>query len=522
MIAGWMRARLAWLSIAVALGGCHLVIGTKERTRALCEPAETRCSNGVREICDAEGTAFVADPCGLATPACVEGECSVCEPGTLQCGTGGRQRCNASGTAFDREPCPEDAPVCTGTGECVGCATDGVIVGGPLGDDPCHPYRCEDGKRIAYALAPGVPCELARGNSWNMSCARTSDDDLYCWGANLQGQLGTGSEPDLLNAAGLVSALPPIRGAAIGCEHVLAWTADGQAYGWGDNAYGQAMGADSLFDPNEPKPIGLSGVISMAAGCRFSCALLESTEVHCWGDNELGTLGDGTYGTDASRSHAQPVRDDNGDPFAGVVEIAAGTDNACARRGDDSVWCWGRARTAGVGTPHNAEPITAPRLVAQGATGIALGNSAGCLRRRDGTAWCWGGNAWGHAGEEPDAWPWLPTPHRIEEIGDALDVGVAIAHTCAIDAGFVRCWGGNFVGQLGLDDGCAENECPGSQSAVPLYPLGIFGPARQISMHWLYTCALTDQGVFCWGANDGSLGDGVTTRADVAIEVPFP
>jgi alpha-tubulin suppressor-like RCC1 family protein len=264
-------------------------------------------------------------------------------------------------------------------------------------------------------------------------------------------------------------------------------------------------------------------VTSIAAGCRFTCALLETSEVHCWGNNELGQLGDGLHGVYASRVQAQPVRDALGEPFTGVVEIAAGTNNVCARRGDDSVWCWGRASTAGVGAGFSTPPITTPQLVAQGATRLALGDTVGCFRDHDGGAWCWGGNYWGHAGEDPDEWPTVPTPHRIEEINDAADVGVGVAHGCAIDAGFVRCWGGNFIGQLGLDDGCAESECPGAESPVPLSPKGIVGLAKQISTHWLYTCALNDEGrVFCWGANDGSLGDGVTTRADSAIEVPFP
>jgi alpha-tubulin suppressor-like RCC1 family protein len=88
-----------------------------------------------------------------------------------------------------------------------------------------------------------------------------------------------------------------------------------------------------------------------------------------------------------------------------------------------------------------------------------------------------------------------------------LDSGVL--HTCAIDAGRVRCWGAGNSGQLGYGDAGAvgDDEVPGTAGPVDL------GPGRSataISAGDFHTCAVLDNGsVRCWGfGGDGRLGYG--------------
>ena len=82
-------------------------------------------------------------------------------------------------------------------------------------------------------------------------------------------------------------------------------------------------------------------------------------------------------------------------------------------------------------------------------------------------------------------------------------------HTCALDAGAVRCWGLGFNGQLGYgnQDAIGDDEAPGAAGIVELGP-GRFATA--ISAGDFHTCALLDDGtVRCWGfGGDGRLGYG--------------
>jgi len=66
---------------------------------------------------------------------------------------------------------------------------------------------------------------------------------------------------------------------------------------WGTNYYGQ-LGDGSIVSRNTPGDVpGLtSGVIAIAVGTQFNCALLSTGAVKCWGDNQGGQIGDGTVG----------------------------------------------------------------------------------------------------------------------------------------------------------------------------------------------------------------------------------
>ncbi|MGH1491991.1 MAG: RCC1 domain-containing protein, partial [Acidimicrobiales bacterium] len=86
-----------------------------------------------------------------------------------------------------------------------------------------------------------------------------------------------------------------------GQNHSCALTRTGQVTCWGDNTTG-ALG-DGTFDssvtPVAVKGVGgvgeLTKVKQITAGDGHTCALLTNRRVVCWGDNELGQFGDGTF-----------------------------------------------------------------------------------------------------------------------------------------------------------------------------------------------------------------------------------
>ncbi len=116
----------------------------------------------------------------------------------------------------------------------------------------------------------------------------------YCWGHNQTGQLGAGDLVDRL-APTPVSGGPAFAALESGGWHSCAITATGTGYCWGLNAYG-AVGSG----PSEGVlliPTAVAGGLTwreVVAGSFHSCGVTPAGEVYCWGNNELGQIGDGT------------------------------------------------------------------------------------------------------------------------------------------------------------------------------------------------------------------------------------
>ncbi|CAE7499100.1 Herc4 [Symbiodinium necroappetens] len=95
--------------------------------------------------------------------------------------------------------------------------------------------------------------------------------------------------------------------------------------------------------------------------------------------------------------------------------------------------------------------------------------------------------------------------------GEIEQVAVGYHHTCVRANGYVKCWGRNNVGQLGL--GTTDNMGDGSNEMGDHLPLVAFGTGRsavEVTAGELHTCARLDDGsVKCWGYNwYGQLGLG--------------
>ncbi len=163
---------------------------------------------------------------------------------------------------------------------------------------------------------------------------------------------------------------------------------------------------------------------------------------------------------------------------------------------------------------------------------LSLGEEHSCALLRDGYVRCWGGNQDGQLGLGHTNIEYDLLPDQLTNASGGLngpislgDSATAIAtgdnHTCAILAtnGAVRCWGANDSGQLGLGN---TNPTPTSAlpSSNPTVNLG--GTAAiAIAAGGDVTCAILQGGaVRCWGDNSlGDLGLGSTTAQTVTMPV---
>jgi alpha-tubulin suppressor-like RCC1 family protein len=140
------------------------------------------------------------------------------------------------------------------------------------------------------------------GSGGEHACA-LSNGSVFCWGSNASGELGVdpATTPSRAQAAA-VTGLPPITGVGAGDGVSCALTGDGYAYCWGADDAGQL--GDGAPKPSSPAPVRVKGpanvgllgsVQAIAPGRRHVCALLADHTVWCWGKNDRGQLGDGTF-----------------------------------------------------------------------------------------------------------------------------------------------------------------------------------------------------------------------------------
>ena len=139
--------------------------------------------------------------------------------------------------------------------------------------------------------------QLAAG--YRHTCGLTDQGAVRCWGMGGYGALGGGETRSvpLAREAPVVDLGEPVAYIAAGRRHTCAITVSGAVRCWGDGAHG-ALGYGHTLRIGDDEPVVTAGVVRLGesaiaidAGDGFSCALLESGRVRCWGDGSRGRLG---------------------------------------------------------------------------------------------------------------------------------------------------------------------------------------------------------------------------------------
>lgn len=129
----------------------------------------------------------------------------------------------------------------------------------------------------------------------NHSCAITSTGGIKCWGNNFYGQLGNGTTSEALLPVDVTDLIKDVSSISAGSWHMCAITNSGVVKCWGSNKYGQ-LGNGTYTYTHTPQDVsGLGGeVSSVTAGYQYTCAVITSGELQCWGDGAYEKIGDGT------------------------------------------------------------------------------------------------------------------------------------------------------------------------------------------------------------------------------------
>lgn len=339
------------------------------------------------------------------------------------------------------------------------------------------------------------------------ACTVLPDDRARCWGNNKYGQLGDGSKSNSLTAV-VVKELSDIVAVATGAAHSCALMKVGTVMCWGGNLDGQiGTGSLEITEALVPvKVVGISGAKEIAAGWAHSCAVLSDGTIRCWGQNELGQLGNGSKTNSPTPVLAKGATN--------AVSVATGVAHTCALISDGTVTCWG---TDGFGVGRNIavkspEPTTVSGV--SSAVAITVGRNFSCAVLAEGHVKCWGSNILGQLGNARA--PWFPSSAVVVSgINTATAISAGLFHACALlRNGKLRCWGlpVPFAG---------KDATPQGAHRTPKEVQGI-SDTKEISAGGHSACAiLQDKRVMCWGANyGGQLGNGTSndSRFPVAVK----
>jgi alpha-tubulin suppressor-like RCC1 family protein len=383
------------------------------------------------------------------------------------------------------------------------------------------------------------------------TCAVVAGGSVRCWGDNVEGQLGDGTQDDAL-APVSVDGLTGVTGLAASGQHTCAILTSAIVRCWGRNTEGQIGDGTVFWRRKTPRNVvGVTGATDVAAGTDYeytlsegarshTCAVVAGGGVKCWGNDLDGQLGDGTAGGESGTPTSVVG-------VTGATAVAAGGSHSCAVVAAGAVKCWGESTQGQLGdgavcepTPesdkcHSATPVTVAGIT--GATDVAAGQAFTCALVTGGEVHCWGeslrydvrwtvpqpiagitgatavvagplvacalltdrtAKCWGHGALGDGAVTRSIEPVPVTGLTDVSAISVD-QHACATrTGGGVQCWGSNLHGQLGN----------GQLEGVGRQPLPVDGLADAVAVAAgeSHSCAVTAAGtVSCWGGKDGWL-----------------
>ena len=358
----------------------------------------------------------------------------------------------------------------------------------------------------------------AVGAAHNYTCVVMDNNDMKCWGRGGQGYLGNGNSdgsfvPSNVDMGGRVA----VEMSGTGGHHTCMLLDNGSLSCWGEDWNGQIGHGHygGWWDtPHEYVSLGTNAAVTVVTGIHHTCAIADDETLWCWGQNTNGQLGTGDYDRRTSPTQIQLP------PGRSPVSVTAMFDTTCVVLDNGSGMCWGlnNEGNLGDGTYNDRNEPTPITILPENRSlvALALGPSHTCGILDDGLVSCWGGNnnygAFGDGTTNNSTYPRSP---QLPSGRTAISIDAGLGHTCVIlDNSSGMCWGWNEFGQLG--DGTTNN------TTTPIFVSMPHGAGlAEISAGMRHTCGVATNGsLYCWGAHgQGALGLGVDVDSDVPAYV---
>ncbi len=358
-------------------------------------------------------------------------------------------------------------------------------------------------------------------------CALIDNGQVKCWGRNDYGQLGhqgTTQTGDGVGEMGdnlrytritdknlmVVSKLAKSGASTTYHQCVIMSNKDMKCWGhnnngelgYGDTTLGRGWSTNTMNDKLLPIDLGLDSAVEWPVdayvGNATTCMRTNLNRIKCWGYNGYGNLG---YGDTLNRGD-NPGEMGQSLPFidlgAGrtVTDLTIGTHHICAILDNGKVKCWGRNDYGQLGQENTTQrgdnsnemgDNLAYTELGTGRTAVSIeaGDQFTCAVLDNGRVKCWGYNQYGRLGQGN-------TTNRGDnagEMGDGLaytdlnlltdgrtvtQLTAGYHYMCALMSdGYVKCWGYNGNGELGVGDTANRGDGAGEMgSFLPVIDFG--------------------------------------------------
>ena len=274
----------------------------------------------------------------------------------------------------------------------------------------------------------------------NFSIALRIDNLLFSWGVNSAGQLGISTNP------GNASRSSPVQigssswtQISAGATHVAAIRSDKKLFAWGFNSLGQ-LGSGDLIFRSSPVQVGTSNWISVSAGLTHTSGITTDNKLFTWGDNTAGQLG---YDIPAGT-------------YFSWTTVAGNSDHTIAIRNDGLLFGWGLNNYGQLGLNDiiwrsSPTQIGTNSWRTASVNGLAGGLIATLAIRNDGTLWAWGYNGYGQLaqGDFVNRSNPVQISSRIASDWIWSSISAGKSHMLAIRSnGRLYGWGNGTYGQL--------------------------------------------------------------------------
>lgn len=265
---------------------------------------------------------------------------------------------------------------------------------------------------------------------------------------NTEGQFGNGiadgsPQPATVSATGITTAVS----VTVGEKHTCALLENGQVWCWGHNINGQ-VGVNSGNSVLSPAMVNLAETAdAISAGNNHTCVVLSTDDIQCWGDNSSGQLGDGT-----NLGGSTPVYVVAGDGVSLVkgATISAGFSHTCSVQTNGRIYCWGLNTSGrlGIGVVSVDTKKAQQVINITSASSVSAGYYHTCARLTDGSVQCWGANDWGEVSPTNLGGRYFG-PIAVASMTSTSSVSTGYGFTCALVGTKFKCYGKNDSGQLG-------------------------------------------------------------------------